>query len=271
MAARPHYPDSLFKYISDYFKRHNNGGENLAKTCAIDIGCGPGEATVPLTKYFDQVIGIDHSQVMVNEASKRADISQLKFIQGSDKDFVTKFESNSVDLITVAQAIHWFQFPQFFNDAYKVLKPNGTLAFWGYVDHNFVGHPKATEINLKYCYDNKYFGPYWQQPGRDILRGKLAVAEPPSNMFRDIERYENFTLEADPTAKLEIAMKVPFASYAAYLKTMSSYHSWKEANPDVPDIADRCIEEIKEVEQWNDDSEVTMKWSTILVLATKKN
>src|SRR5205085_10545685 len=41
-------------------------------------------------------------------------------------------ENNSVDLVTVAQALHWFDVERFHEQVRRVLRPKGLIAEWGY-------------------------------------------------------------------------------------------------------------------------------------------
>lgn len=269
LAARPTYPEKLFQYVKTYQNQH---ASQTTPTRALDIGCGPGEATASLAKYFDSVVGIDPSQVMIDVAAENhGHVQNLSFTAGSDRDFVTKFKPNSFDLITVAQAIHWFEFPTFFHNAHQILKPNGTLAFWGYVDHVFVGHPEASQISLDYFYGEDHLGPFWEQPGRNRLREMLAIAQPPRDLYSDIERIVNDGPSVNRAQILDMSQTLPLAGVLEYMKTTSAYHAWKRSNPDQRDKCEECIDEIKKAEGWQDDTVVTIKWATILCLATKKN
>lgn len=44
----------------------------------------------------------------------------------------TAIESSAIDLITVAQAVHWFNFPEFYKEVRRVSKPGEILAVWCY-------------------------------------------------------------------------------------------------------------------------------------------
>lgn len=37
---------------------------------------------------------------------------------------------SSVDLVTAASALHWFDLPRFYQECRRVLKPHGCLAAW---------------------------------------------------------------------------------------------------------------------------------------------
>lgn len=48
---RPKYSQVVFDKIMDY----HNEAKHSAHRLAVDVCCGPGNATVPLTKYFGKV------------------------------------------------------------------------------------------------------------------------------------------------------------------------------------------------------------------------
>ena len=117
--ARPTYPDNLFEYLNTLVKSHD-----LAWDCAT----GNGQAAVKLAPYFKTVIATDGSKTQLDEATPCANVQyRVAMAENSGLD------SHSVDLITVAQAVHWFDFNKFYQEAKRVLKPNGIIAVWCYV------------------------------------------------------------------------------------------------------------------------------------------
>jgi SAM-dependent methyltransferase len=70
----------------------------------------------------------------------------------------------SVDLVTVAQALHWFNMPRFFDEARRVLKPGGVVAVWCYTRHR-LGNPFDAVLDRFY---SETVGPYWP-PEREIV------------------------------------------------------------------------------------------------------
>ena len=129
--ARPNYPSSLwekiFAAVSD-------------RDLALDVGCGSGQATLQLASLdeFTKIFAMDSSDMQIGNARKRAskagftNTKTLSFHVCQAEDLLSLTTENSVDLITVATAIHWFSHDQFFAAVRKVLKPRGTLAFWTY-------------------------------------------------------------------------------------------------------------------------------------------
>jgi SAM-dependent methyltransferase len=108
----------LFRYLATVAP-----GEQLAWDCAT----GNGQAAVALTEMFEQVIATDASekQIANAEAHRRIDY-RVALAEESG------IESNTVDLITVAQALHWFDLERFHTEVRRVLKPEGVVAAWAY-------------------------------------------------------------------------------------------------------------------------------------------
>ncbi|CCH43098.1 Ubiquinone/menaquinone biosynthesis methyltransferase [Wickerhamomyces ciferrii] len=261
---RPTYSNDVFKFINQY----HTGGHDLA----VDLGCGPGQASYPLTEYFKKVIGTDLSQTMINAANgKRTDEykGKIEFRQ-SPGESLSFLEDNSVDLFTAAQCVHWFDHDNFFKEINRVLKPGGTLAYWGYVDPVF-NVPEADKIVDDYTYeDPTKLGPYWE-PGRFILRKLLKDVQPPQELFDDIKVYEDKPgVPSSQQSPLQIKREIPLEFYQKYVQTWSSYHSWKKANPDAPDVSDQLIEELKAKVKWNNNTKVNIQWLTVLKLARKR-
>ncbi|MED5431725.1 MAG: class I SAM-dependent methyltransferase [Pseudomonadota bacterium] len=116
---RPTYPPSLFQWLADCCR-------DASQARALDLGCGTGQAARALEPYFKQVIGADIS------------LKQLQAAPASKTHFLAcqahqlPLAANSVALITVAQAFHWFEQEGFFTEAERCLRPGGVLALISY-------------------------------------------------------------------------------------------------------------------------------------------
>lgn len=115
---RPRYPKELFDYLASLVTRHN---------CAWDCATGNGQAAHGLAQHFDEVIATDASEQQLANAVEHEKITYK--ITVAEK---TDIESDSIDLITVAQALHWFDLNRFYREAKRVLKPDGVIAVWVY-------------------------------------------------------------------------------------------------------------------------------------------
>ncbi len=115
---RPDYPAELFEYILSVVKNKN---------IAWDCGTGNGQSAFQLSKRFKKVIATDISEKQLLKAEQADNI--LYSVQPAEK---TNIESNSIDLITVAQAIHWFDFDKFYSEVKRVAARDSVIAVWCY-------------------------------------------------------------------------------------------------------------------------------------------
>ena len=96
---------------------------------AVDIGTGTGQIASVIASEFKKVYGFDTSAKMLESATKA---DNVEYAVGNAEELPT-LQDNSVDLVTVGQAAHWFNHAAWFKEMYRILKPNGTLSFWSYV------------------------------------------------------------------------------------------------------------------------------------------
>lgn len=115
---RPSYPTELYVYLSSLTETHE---------LAWDCGTGNGQAAVSLTQYFQQVYATDPSEQQINNA-----IPNPRIVYKVEKAESCSLPDHAADLITVAQALHWFDFDQFYAEVQRVLKPDGVFAAWTY-------------------------------------------------------------------------------------------------------------------------------------------
>lgn len=92
---------------------------------ALDVGCGTGLSTQPLTQIARQAVGIDHSSAMLRAARMSPSV-----VHTAATAEMLPFVEQSFDLITVAGAMNWIERPLFFEEARRVLRDRGWL--WVY-------------------------------------------------------------------------------------------------------------------------------------------
>ncbi|MBI5891228.1 MAG: methyltransferase domain-containing protein [Nitrosomonadales bacterium] len=153
-AFRPSYPDELFDWLAGIAPQRKR---------AWDCGAGNGQATVALAARFEQVLGTDISAAQLASAPALPNIEYR----------VTPAESSglpdgSVDLVTVAQAMHWFDLASFHAEVRRVLKPQGVIAAWGY-NRLAVDHAGVQRI-LDRFYDET-IGAYWPPERMHVENG----------------------------------------------------------------------------------------------------
>lgn len=106
---RPSYPSQLFAFLAD---------QAPARHHALDTACGNGQAAVALTDYFDRVSATDASENQIKHAVAHPRITYAVAPAES-----CGLPDASLDLLTVAQAIHWFDFDRFYEESRRILKP----------------------------------------------------------------------------------------------------------------------------------------------------
>ena len=121
---RPTYGQDVYDKIIEFCRETSTEFK-----LAVDVGCGSGQSSKPLTNYFMQVIGTDISKKQIDNAAK--DIANLQF-QLAPAENLSFLENNSTDLVTIAQAIHWVDTDAFYTEVKRVLKPGGSLVAYGY-------------------------------------------------------------------------------------------------------------------------------------------
>ena len=117
-AHRPSYPAALFEFLARCCDRRDH---------AWDAGTGNGQAAVALAEYFARVTATDASARQIEAARAHPGVAyRVAPAEASG------LAAGSADLVTVAQALHWFDFERFFAEADRVLAPGGVLAAWSY-------------------------------------------------------------------------------------------------------------------------------------------
>lgn len=198
----------------------------------------------------------------------------------SSAESLSFLSDNSVDMVVAGQAAHWFDYPKLFEELNRVVRPGGTLAFWGYKDHTFVDYPSATKLTDHYAYDlsPELMGPYWQQPGRSILQNKLRAIKPDEYGWKDVQRieYEPGTNgKGSGEGTLLMSKRLTVSQAKGYVKTWSSYHAWLEKFGkklgDKGDIIEELFAKIaeKDPEFKNEDFEVDVEWGSAILMARK--
>lgn len=172
-AFRPVYPDSLIDSIAQLPER---------RRLALDCGTGSGQAAASLARHFDRVIATDRSREQLQHAKPHPKVDYRRAAAEA-----SGLPDRSVDLVTAAQSLHWFDIDAFFGEARRVLVANGAIAVWGYGDP--ILDVPALQATL-HEFNRGILEPYWL-PERSLLLAGYATIEFP---FEEI-RMPPFTLE----------------------------------------------------------------------------
>jgi len=203
---RPEYPAELFEWIRGLVHRHD---------AVWDCATGSGQAARALTEIFTRVIATDASAEQIGQAIP-SDGIEYRVATASDSGLPDR----SVNMVTVAQALHWLDLDTFYTEVRRVLRPDGALVIWGYGDPVMETEPLE---QIVHAYNRGTIEDYWM-PERIILLGRYAKVAFP---FREIET---------PTLKLERHWTLP--ELVGYLRTWSATANYikKTGTDPIPSI-----------------------------------
>jgi SAM-dependent methyltransferase len=229
---RPGYPQELFDYL---------GKIAPSRQLTWDCGTGNGQAAVGLASVFDRVIATDASEKQIASAQPHARVEYR--IAPAENSGI---KSGTLDLIMVAQALHWFDLDRFYWEARRVLKPDGVLAASAY---NLLHiEPAIDEVVNRYYFE--VIGPFWS-PERKL-----------------VEQFDNlpFPFHAIDPPKFEMTAQWNLDQLLGYLRTWSSTQQF---------IAVRGSDPLQEINDdlrnaWGDPQQTRkVTWSLILRVGVK--
>lgn len=115
---RPDYPDDWFAALAALAPGRRR---------AWDCGAGSGQAAMGLAAHFDEVIATDVSAEQLARAPAHTRVDYR--VSPAER---TDLAAGSVDLIAVAQALHWFDLGRFYDEVRRVARPGAVLVAWSY-------------------------------------------------------------------------------------------------------------------------------------------
>ncbi|KAJ9177840.1 hypothetical protein P3X46_013007 [Hevea brasiliensis] len=124
--ARPTFPSQWFSMLAALTPHHS---------LAWDAGTGNGQAAISVAEHYDQVIATDISEEQLKHGINHPRVRYLHTPSSmSDDELVSLIGGeNSVDLVTVSVAVHWFDLERFYSQVKRLLrKPGGVIAVWTY-------------------------------------------------------------------------------------------------------------------------------------------
>lgn len=213
---RPVYPAEIFEFICSKTDK---------KELAWDCGTGNGQSARELAGYFQKIHASDISIDQLEHAEKTSNIQYVK--EAAER---TTLADNSVDLITVSQALHWFHIDSFYNEVKRVAKKKAVIAVWTYtllqIDE-FTDH-------LIHNFHYEVLNEYWDPERKHVDNG---YADIPFPFFRILS----------PEFKIEVYWSLQ--DIEGYINTWSAIKKFIAANNFNP--VDALMEKIKT--KWNLD------------------
>lgn len=115
---RPRYPRALIDFLADAAPSRGTGW---------DCATGTGQAAVALAGHFEQVIATDASAAQIEHAQPHP---RVKYAVATAEHSGLAY--GSIDLVTVAQALHWLDLDRFYAEVRRVSRPGAVVAAWTY-------------------------------------------------------------------------------------------------------------------------------------------
>jgi len=191
---RPRYPRPLYEFIASVAPSHDR---------AWDCGAGSGQASVDLADSFRHVVATDLSAAQLAHGPMHPRVSWVAAAAEA-----APIATTSVDAVTVAQALHWFDHPRFYEEVRRVAVPGAVIVAWAYLPSQMEGN--AGEIHDRLMFET--LRGYWPPERRHVDTGYRGIPFP-------FER-----LEAPP---LRLDERWPLAQLTGYMRTWSATARYK--------------------------------------------
>lgn len=228
-AYRPAYPPALAAWLA---------GIAPVTGDALDVGCGSGQLALLLAQHFRQVIATDPSARQIASAAPHPRIDyRVAPAEASG------LPDASIDLLTAAQAAHWFDLPAFFTETRRLLRPGGVVALISYagMEHRGPIEPIVERFRLETLED------YWPPERAMVENGYSDIALP-------------FAPITPPEFAIELSW--PLATMIGYLDTWSAVRAMEARIGRGP--FDDVVAELTAA--WGDpDAHRTIRWPLTIV------
>lgn len=158
---RPRYPDALFDWLLSQVP---------SLDCAWDCGTGSGQAATTLAERFALVVATDASVAQLAQADAHP---RVRYVACTAEH--APLRAGAVSLVTVAQALHWFDTDRFFAEARRALVRGGVIAAWTYGNPT-IADDAACDRALARCLDA--VAEYWPHERELVLAGYRTIPFP---------------------------------------------------------------------------------------------
>lgn len=195
-AHRPTYPAALFAFLA---------GAAPGRDLAWDCGTGSGQAATGLAEEFAAVVATDPSAGQLAHARAHPRVTYRPGDEGT-----SGLADRAADLVTAAQAAHWFDLDRFYAEVRRVARPGGLVALWTYGLATI--SPAVDAVLLAFYRDR--VGRYWPAERRHV-----------ETEYRDLP----FPFEPVPAPPFSMTFTLDRPGLVAYVGTWSAVARCLEA------------------------------------------
>ncbi|TVU21215.1 hypothetical protein EJB05_30840, partial [Eragrostis curvula] len=217
-ATRPAYPAELFEFIASKTPRRD---------LAWDVGTGSGQAAASLATLYAAVVGTDTSAQQISYAPA---LPNVRYVHTPPDLPLAALHAavgappGSVDLVTVAQAFHWLDLPQFYAQTRSLLRPaHGVLAAWCYTEPRVEGSPAVDDAFWRLY---RFSQPYWA-PNRRLVDDEYRGVDFPFDPVEGEAHTGPFEFSTERRMDLD--------DYLMYITSWSAYQTAKDKGVELLD------------------------------------
>ena len=208
-----------------------------------------------------QVVGIDVSESQILSAKNSTNIpSNVEFKVGPSE--VLNYEDETVDLITVCQAVHWFDIPKFYKEVDRVLKPNGVLAVIGYHTPNIcenIGMTLEQANHLNDLRNNFFFETLKSYWAPEVYMVTSSYDQLPIISYETIERCNHFFVDVEGTIE----------DMAGDILTWSGFNKFRQIKGD-DEAMEKFEKFLEDTENFcNKNQKLTLRHRYFMILGCK--
>lgn len=193
--ARPTYPVALFAELARLAP---------ARRLAWDAGSGNGQAAVALAEFFAEVVATEPSSAQLAQATPHP---RVRYQQAAETTAL--LADGCVDLLTVAQAVHWFDRAAYYAEARRVARVGAVIALWTYTHCAITPELDAAVYRF---YDG-VIGPHWRPESFHCIAG-----------YRDLD----FPFAELPFPEASMELQWDLAALIDYIATWSAVARYRE-------------------------------------------
>lgn len=202
--CRPGYPAELFEFLAGMCDQRSH---------AWDAGTGSGQAAIALARHFETVIASDASIEQLAHARAH---SRVHYVSAASE--TSPLAPSCIDLVCVAQAVHWFKFNPFYEEVRRVSRPGGIIALWTYLLP--VMNDDFNDLVRQFWFET--LGPYWPPERRYVDEMYRTLPFP----FHDLD-----------VPEFSIRLQWTVNQFLGYLRTWSAVGRYRKQHGVDPVLA----------------------------------
>lgn len=235
LSSRPTYPRALFDFL-----------RNLVDAEAIvwDCGTGNGQAAYALSKRFQYIVATDRSVEQLKLAKRSRNIW---YACSSAEQ--TPINEAIINLVTIAQALHWFKLDSFYKEVQRVATDNAYLAAWCY---SLCHVNKNIDAIVAHFYNNILGASYWPNERRYVDEEYKTIP---------------FPFDKIPCPRVTIVKKINLFDFLGYLNSWSAVKEYERKNGKNP--LSFILKDLQEA--WGKiETKLTIRWPVHLIVGKIK-